>query len=80
MKHVQTHRKFARLADILLYSLLGGSHYCVDRFGVSLTRGGWRDAYFALASDESSKREKYARTFRSHGFDFTPLRFSPLGS
>ena len=52
----------------------------MDLVGVSPARGGWKDAASALTSVEQGKRDKHARTCRSHGFDFIPFGFSSLGS
>ena len=69
-----------RPADILLYGSRDDRQCCVDLVGVSLARGGWRDAVSALAIIEQVKRDKHAQTCASHRFDFLPFGLSVLGS
>ena len=42
---------------------------------MSLARGGWRGAAFALPLVQQGKRDKHATTYQSHGFDLIPLGF-----
>ena len=52
----------------------------MDLLSVSSARGGWRDVASALAFVEQGKRDKHARTYKSHSFDFILFGFSSLGS
>ena len=47
---------------------------------MTFARGTWRDAASARACIVEGKREKHARTCRSHGFDFISFGFTSLGS
>ena len=69
-----------RPVDILIFSLRGDRHCCVDLVGVSPTHFSWRQAAEALRFVQEAKRAKHTETCLAQGFKFAPFSFSVLRS